>query len=59
MSLSYDAEGKVVRPVFTSDFEYCSGCTRRLDKRLFDNHTTCRYCRGVYDVAGSTKDKGI
>lgn len=59
MSLRYDAEGRVVRPVFTSNFEYCSGCTRRIHKDLFDNGATCRYCRGLYNVEGSTKDEGI
>ena len=55
MSLKYDDNNEVVRPVFVSSFEYCGGCTRRLHKDLFDGHTTCRGCRGVYDVDGSTK----
>ena len=59
MSLKYNEEGKVVKPVYTSSFEHCDGCTRRLHKDLFDNGTTCRYCRGVYDVKGSVKDGGI
>ena len=59
MSLKYDDNNEVVVPVFESNYSYCSGCTRRIHKDLFDNHTTCRYCRGVYDVENSTKDKGI
>lgn len=59
MSLTYDEHGEVVKPVFTSSFEYCQKCTRRLHKDLFDEHTTCRSCRGVYDIPNSTKDGGV
>ena len=37
------------RPVFETDYEFCSACERRINKVLFEGHSSCAGCRGKYD----------